>query len=58
MCIGDGKTDEVLFQLLLNEAGNGDNIITATVGKKQTLAKCYIPDVEGVEKLLVELSLV
>ncbi|OZJ01877.1 hypothetical protein BZG36_05018 [Bifiguratus adelaidae] len=47
-CIGDGKTDEVVFSLL----NDYPNPITCTVGKKQTEAKYYIENVREVEKLL------
>ena len=51
LCIGDGKTDEVVFQYL----GEIDNAMTCTVGKKQTEAKTYLDSVRDVEKLLAQL---
>ncbi|KAJ2964999.1 hypothetical protein NQZ79_g143 [Umbelopsis isabellina] len=52
MCIGDGKTDEVVFSLL-NEIPNS---ITSTVGKKQTEARSYISSVEQVSSFLDRLG--
>jgi trehalose 6-phosphate synthase/phosphatase len=52
MCIGDGKTDEVVFSLL-NEIPNS---ITSTVGKKQTEAQSYISNVEQVSHFLDRLG--
>lgn len=48
LCVGDGKTDEVVFSLL-NEIPQA---ITSTVGKKQTEAHYYIPDVDQVNSLV------
>jgi trehalose 6-phosphate synthase/phosphatase len=47
-CVGDGKTDEVVFSLL-NEIPQA---ITSTVGKKQTEAHYYIHDVVQVNSLV------
>ena len=52
LCIGDGKTDEVVFSLL-NEIPQAT---TSTVGKKQTEAHYYIPDVDQVNSLVESLS--
>lgn len=55
MCVGDGKTDEVVFSYLGNESVVGPDareVITCTVGRKQTEAKCYLADVSEVESLL------
>ncbi|KAJ3145866.1 Trehalose-6-P synthase/phosphatase complex synthase subunit [Geranomyces michiganensis] len=72
LCVGDGKTDEVVFQLLQHEfsgetttttttTGGGvggsntskrEQLITATVGKKQTEAEFYVETVKEVEKLI------
>ena len=52
LCVGDGKTDEVVFQLL-HEMGYNR---TATVGKKQTEAKFYVESVRDVETLLAQLA--
>ncbi|KAI9013919.1 glycosyltransferase family 20-domain-containing protein [Phycomyces nitens] len=52
LCIGDGKTDEVVFSLL-NEIPHA---ITSTVGKKQTEAQNYIPTVDKVNKLVEDLG--
>lgn len=48
LCVGDGKTDEVVFSLL-NEIPQA---ITSTVGKKQTEAHYYIHDVDQVNDLV------
>ncbi|RUP48961.1 glycosyltransferase family 20-domain-containing protein [Jimgerdemannia flammicorona] len=52
LCIGDGKTDEVVFNLL----NDYPDAITSTVGKKQTEARFYLEDVREVEKLLAVLG--
>jgi trehalose 6-phosphate synthase/phosphatase len=52
LCIGDGKTDEVVFSVL-NEIPQA---ITSTVGKKQTEAHYYIPDVDQVNNLIDSLG--
>lgn len=52
LCIGDGKTDEVVFSYL-NEIPSS---ITSTVGKKQTEAQYYIPTVDLVNNLVDELG--
>lgn len=52
LCIGDGKTDEVVFSYL-NEIPSS---ITSTVGKKQTEAQSYIPTVDLVNSLVDELG--
>lgn len=52
LCIGDGKTDEVVFSLLQDNAC----AITCTVGKKQTEAKYYLDTVTEVESLLLALT--
>eukprot|EP00842_Homolaphlyctis_polyrhiza_P001051 jgi/Hompol1/1947/HPOL_002802-RA len=48
LCIGDGKSDEVLFSLLKDNP----SALTVKVGKKQTDAKFFVEDVGHVEKLL------
>ncbi|KAL7751082.1 Trehalose-6-P synthase/phosphatase complex synthase subunit [Sorochytrium milnesiophthora] len=48
MCIGDGKTDEVVFSLLAEKPHS----VTATVGKKQTAAQYYVESVKEVQDLL------
>ncbi|KAJ3392965.1 Trehalose-6-P synthase/phosphatase complex synthase subunit [Entophlyctis sp. JEL0112] len=70
--IGDGKTDEVLFQYL-NETFGGDTplddsvvpmtekppayqVVTCTVGKKQTNAKWVLDNVKEVERFLDEFA--
>ncbi|KAI9357608.1 glycosyltransferase family 20-domain-containing protein [Zopfochytrium polystomum] len=53
LCIGDGKTDEVVFQYV-NDLS--DDAITCTVGKKRSEAKHYVEDVKDVEGLLVALG--
>jgi trehalose 6-phosphate synthase/phosphatase len=52
MCIGDGKTDEVVFQCIEDYPGS----ITCTVGKKQTEAHYYLDSVKDVQSLLARLS--
>lgn len=51
-CVGDGKTDEVVFSLL----NDIPHAITSTVGKKQTEAHNYIPNVDMVNNLLDQLG--
>lgn len=63
LCIGDGKTDEVIFTMLHEDS----HAITCTVGKKQTEGRCcmivdrsdekcvakyYLDSVNEVESLL------
>ncbi|KAG2226359.1 hypothetical protein INT45_000527 [Circinella minor] len=52
LCVGDGKTDEVVFTLL----NDIPQAITSTVGKKQTEAHNYIPNVDMVNNLVEELG--
>lgn len=52
LCIGDGKTDEIVFSLL----NDIPYAITSTVGKKQTEAHNYIPNVDMVNSLIEELG--
>jgi len=52
LAIGDGKTDEVVFQLL-EKSPHG---ITSTVGKKQTKARYYLDNVDEVRLLLATLA--
>jgi trehalose 6-phosphate synthase/phosphatase len=60
LCVGDGKTDEAVFSCLGNESVVGvpetKEIITCTVGQKQTEAKFYLADVPEVQSLLAGLS--
>ena len=48
LCVGDGRTDEVVFSMFQETA----YAITATVGKKQTEASCFVETVQDVEALL------
>jgi trehalose 6-phosphate synthase/phosphatase len=50
LCLGDGKTDEIVFQVL--KESFGDVAVCATVGKKQTVAGWYVEDVAQVTNLL------
>lgn len=52
LAVGDGKTDEVVFQLL----DQSPNTITCTVGKKQTRAHYYLDNVDEVRGLLSTLA--
>ncbi|KAI8911917.1 glycosyltransferase family 20-domain-containing protein [Powellomyces hirtus] len=57
LCVGDGKTDEVVFQLLQHEfESKMEQLITATVGKKQTEAEFYVETVKEVERLIGKLA--
>ncbi|KAJ3085341.1 Trehalose-6-P synthase/phosphatase complex synthase subunit [Quaeritorhiza haematococci] len=53
LCVGDGKTDEVVFQILNEQI---PDCLTATVGKKQTEAKYYVESVRDVEGLISEIA--
>ncbi|KAJ3217078.1 Trehalose-6-P synthase/phosphatase complex synthase subunit [Dinochytrium kinnereticum] len=53
LCLGDGKTDEVVFHYLRNEMPGS---VTATVGKKQTEAGYYLESVKEVELFINRLS--
>ncbi|KAL1919023.1 uncharacterized protein VTP21DRAFT_2404 [Calcarisporiella thermophila] len=48
LCVGDGKTDEVVFSLLRDVP----RAVTCTVGRKQTEAEFYLESVGEVEQLL------
>jgi trehalose 6-phosphate synthase/phosphatase len=52
LCIGDGKTDEVVFQFIEEIPGS----LTCTVGKKQTEAYYYVDSVKDVQNVISELS--
>lgn len=52
LCIGDGKTDEVVFQYLEETI---PLCYTCTVGKKQTEARYYVDSVKDVQLLIQEL---
>ncbi|KAI8928849.1 glycosyltransferase family 20-domain-containing protein [Entophlyctis helioformis] len=52
LCLGDGKTDEVVFGLLNAEMRDS---LTVTVGKKQTDAKYYVDSVRDVEQLILNI---
>ena len=52
LCIGDGKTDEVVFQHI----EEFPNAVTCTVGKKQTEAHFYVESVKEVQSVLMDLS--
>ena len=54
LCIGDGKTDEVVFQSV--QELYPENALTCTVGKKQTEAQFYIDSVKDVQAILSALS--
>ncbi|KAG0246702.1 glycosyltransferase family 20-domain-containing protein [Mortierella sp. GBAus27b] len=59
LCVGDGKTDEAVFSCLGNESIVGPDVkevITCTVGQKQTEAKFYVADVPEVESLLEDMA--
>lgn len=48
LCVGDGRTDEVVFSMFQENSF----ALTATVGKKQTEAKYFVETVQDVEALL------
>lgn len=51
LCIGDGKTDEVLFNGL-----NQDWQYTITVGRKRTDARYCVDNVKEVDEFLNEIA--
>jgi trehalose 6-phosphate synthase/phosphatase len=52
LCIGDDRSDESMFEeLLVNQ-----NAFTATVGRKKSMAKYFLSDVEHVSALLAVLA--
>ncbi|KAJ1676497.1 Trehalose-6-P synthase/phosphatase complex synthase subunit [Spiromyces aspiralis] len=57
LAIGDGKSDETVFSFLNHEQpyNSLDRVLTSTVGKKQTEAKYYLPDVSSAIRVLVNL---
>ncbi|KAI8350992.1 glycosyltransferase family 20-domain-containing protein [Mortierella sp. GBAus27b] len=59
LCVGDGKTDEAVFSCLGNDCVVGPDVkelLTCTVGQKQTEAKFYVADVPEVESLLADMA--
>lgn len=52
LCIGDGRTDEVVFTLLHETP----YALSATVGKKRTEASFYLDNVQEVEEVLSKLA--
>ncbi|KAJ3105265.1 Trehalose-6-P synthase/phosphatase complex synthase subunit [Phlyctochytrium planicorne] len=53
LCLGDGKTDEVVFHYLSQDMPGS---ITATVGKKQTEANYFLDSVKDVEHFVNRLA--
>lgn len=57
MCIGDDRSDEDMFESILNTVTNPDlpmrpEIFACTVGRKPSKAKYFLDDVSDVLKLL------
>jgi trehalose 6-phosphate synthase/phosphatase len=55
LCIGDDRSDEWMFQELLEDS-HKSSVFTATVGRKKTNAKYYLSDVDHVSTLLASLA--
>ena len=55
LCIGDDRSDECMFEQLLNPVANAQ-VFTATVGRKKTMAKHFLSDVDHVSSLLAVLA--
>ena len=56
MSIGDDRSDEYMFEKLLEPIAGTASVFTATVGRKKTVAKFYISDVDSVTGLLEALT--
>lgn len=56
LCIGDDRSDESMFEQLLSPPSPGATVFTSTVGRKRTLAKYFISDVDHVTALLASLT--
>ena len=57
LSIGDDRSDEYMFEKLLEPvAAENACVYTATVGRKKTVAKYYISDVDSVTGLLAALT--
>ena len=52
LCIGDDRSDESMFEKLLHPQPSSCAVFTSTVGRKKTLAKNFLSDVEHVSTLL------
>ena len=52
LSIGDDRSDEYMFEKLLEQP----SVFTATVGRKKTVAKYYVSDVDSVSGLLAALT--
>ena len=55
LCIGDDRSDESMFEQLLVPVGSA-KVFTATVGRKKTMAKYFLSDVDHVTALLSVLA--
>ena len=56
LCIGDDRSDESMFEQLLSPPSPDAAVFTSTVGRKRTLAKYFISDVDHVSALLASLT--
>lgn len=56
LCIGDDRSDESMFEQLLHPVGSNTQVFTATVGRKKSMAKSFISDVDHVSALLAVLA--
>ena len=56
LSIGDDRSDEYMFEKLLDPRSGNACVFTATVGRKKTVAKYYISDVDSVTGLLAALT--
>ncbi|GJT04237.1 probable alpha,alpha-trehalose-phosphate synthase [UDP-forming] 10 [Tanacetum coccineum] len=55
-CIGDDRSDEDMFESIMNTAPNTPEIFACTVGRKPSKAKYYLDDIVDVVKLLSGLA--
>ncbi|KAJ2657876.1 Trehalose-6-P synthase/phosphatase complex synthase subunit [Coemansia sp. RSA 1199] len=56
MSVGDGRGDENVFAFLNTELKATPELITCTVGRKSTLAKYFLPNVDSVLAILSKLA--
>jgi trehalose 6-phosphate synthase/phosphatase len=58
LCIGDDRSDESMFEELLGPVGTAGTmaVFTATVGRKKSMAKFFLSDVDHVSSLLQALA--
>ena len=51
LCVGDDRSDESMFERLLHPSFKG-SVFTSTVGRKKSMAKFFLSDVDHVSSIL------